>query len=278
MPAWERYADRHPTELEMALWEQWPEAGIGVLCGNLIAAIDIDVLDPEQAYQACQITESCLGLTPAKRVGAHPKCLLVYRAAQPVRSVSFGSFDILGTGRQFVAYGIHPVTQAPYSWPQDGLADLSLDALPEITNQQVSELRIELMAAFPCEDFHMSERFHPSPDKQRPQCLRASFSEIDSAMSYIPNPSLPYNEWVRFGMAIKGALGEDGWEVFSAWSSLSSKDVPASTEKAWRSFNPERIGAGTIFFEANRQGWGGIVTDDNTHPGRAFFQELQTYD
>jgi hypothetical protein len=56
-------------------------------------------------------------------------------------------------------------------------------------------------------------------------------------------------------MALKGGLGEDGLDLFAAWSSTSSKDVPEFTLRTWASLKPERIGLGTIYHHALAGGW-----------------------
>ncbi|MBF0182653.1 MAG: DUF3987 domain-containing protein, partial [Magnetococcales bacterium] len=86
------------------------------------------------------------------------------------------------------------------------------------------------------------------------------------------NADLPYDDWVRVGMAIKGALGEAGANLFFDWSASSVKNVPAATERAWASFHPMVIGAGTIYHLAQKHGWRPdtaiILNPANKHPGQ----------
>jgi hypothetical protein len=60
---------------------------------------------------------------------------------------------------------------------------------------------------------------------------------------------------MRIGMALKGALGEEGAMLFADWSAQAAKNDPAATAKAWTSFKPARIGAGTIYHLAMEKGW-----------------------
>ncbi len=55
-------------------------------------------------------------------------------------------------------------------------------------------------------------------------------------------------------MALKGALGEEGAALFADWSAQAVKDEPATTAKAWASFKPDRIGAGSIYHLAMERG------------------------
>jgi hypothetical protein len=57
-----------------------------------------------------------LGETPLVRYGRKPRMMMVYRMATPFRSRRVGPLDAMGSGRQFVAFGIHPVTGQPYEW------------------------------------------------------------------------------------------------------------------------------------------------------------------
>ncbi len=78
---------------------------------------------------------------------------------------------------------------------------------------------------------------------------------IEAALKWLPNAELDYDSWVRIGMALKGALGDAGGDLFAGWSTQAAKDVPAATAKAWASFKPDRIGAGTIYHLAMERGW-----------------------
>jgi hypothetical protein len=105
---------------------------------------------------------------------------------------------------------------------------------------------------------------------------------VADALRFIPNADLDYDSWFRIGMALKGALGEDGWNLFAAWSATSSKDVPEQTAKTWATLKPERIGAGTVYHHAFAGGWnpdpalmlnGGLLVNGR-HPARALLERL----
>ena len=48
-----------------------------------------------------------------------------------------------GLGQQFVAYAIHPATGRPYDWPEEQLADIDLERLPIITEEQARAVLAE---------------------------------------------------------------------------------------------------------------------------------------
>ncbi len=89
--------------------------------------------------------EEC-GSTPFIRQGRAPRIALIYQAGEAIASVSLkvlhGSgdgLDILAVGKQFVAYGLHPITHGLYEWigPEQPLTTPP-DAAPTITGAQVT--------------------------------------------------------------------------------------------------------------------------------------------
>jgi hypothetical protein len=112
---------------------------------------------------------------------------------------------------------------------------------------------------------------------------RGTFPAVEDALRFIPNPDLDYDSWITIGLAIKGALGEEGWPLFDAWSAMSGKYVPKTTADKWPTFKPERIGAGTLYQLALDHGWrpgpelqlnGALMTTDH-HPAQGLLDSLQ---
>ena len=64
------------------MWSQWPDAGIGI-AGGTVAAIDIDVVDPDVALAIERLAGERLGETPggAHRPGAEAAARLPHRGA-----------------------------------------------------------------------------------------------------------------------------------------------------------------------------------------------------
>ncbi|RYU55933.1 bifunctional DNA primase/polymerase, partial [Methylolobus aquaticus] len=148
-PEWSRHCDRATTENEVDLWADWPEAGIGIAAGKVIG-IDIDLLASEDVARSIEaLAREQLGNTPAVRIGRAPKRLLVYRADEPFAGFKLPPIEVLGRGQQFVAYGIHPDTGEPYTWPVDSLADLDLEDLPVITEAKAREFAQAAYALVP---------------------------------------------------------------------------------------------------------------------------------
>ncbi len=77
---------------------------------------------------------------------------------------------------------------------------------------------------------------------------RDEAERIALALRRIPVAGLSYDDWVRVGLALKGALGEAGLPLWMWWSAQHPDNRPEDSERKWRSFKPGRIGAGTLFY------------------------------
>jgi len=265
-PQWTRHCKRDTTAHEIDIWGNWPRAGIGVAAGRFIG-IDIDVLEPEALAASIEgLAKRCLGETPAVRIGRAPKRLLVYRATEPFAGFKYPPIEVLGMGQLFIAYGIHPDTAAPYAWPVATLRDLDPQELPAISEAQARAFATTAYALIDPAQRPQTLVAGLSPHKAasaarddtaqgRAPALRGTLEAVRDALPWITNHDLDYDSWVRVGLAIKGAVGEEGWPLFEAWSALSAKYDAAFTRGRWQSFAPQRIGAGTLYRLALERGW-----------------------
>lgn len=287
-PKWSRHCERETTDDEVDIWGNWPEAGIGIAAGRVIG-IDIDILDsPALAQEIEALAKRMLGETPAVRIGRAPKRLLVYRAVQPFAGFKYPPIEVLGLGQQFIAYGIHPDTGQPYDWPVSTLADLTPDELPGITEAQAREFAKEAYRLIPAELRPKTlgvGLLTPVDGAHLPE-QRGTYEAVKDALTHIVNADLDYDSWVRIGLALKGAVGDEGWPLFEAWSASCGKHEPKTTSRSWRSFAPQRIGAGTLYKLALDNGWmpapdlqlNGEIVMNGHHPARQLLQALQAAD
>jgi hypothetical protein len=258
-PQWNRHAERSTTELEVVTWSAWPDCGVGIV-GGTVAALDIDIADDgEMALRIERLARERLGDTPALRIGRSPKRLLVYRTTEPFAGIRRAPLEVLCLGQQFVAYAEHPDTGQPYAWPDEGLADLDIASLPEIDASRAAAFLAEALALIPPElrpKTVDANALNGVGHKCLPAHAQAgTLAAIRSALAWLPNAELHYDSWMRIGMALKGALGEEGAALFAEWSAQAAKNDPAATAKAWASFKPARIGAGTIYHLAMEKVW-----------------------
>jgi hypothetical protein len=281
-PEWNRHAARPTTEIELKSWSRWPGCGIGIV-GGAVAAIDIDIAeDPALALDIEKLARERLGDTPAVRIGRAPKRMLVYRTASPFKGIKRHPLEVLCLGQQFVAYAVHPDTGEPYSWPEEGLADIDIASLPEIDEDMARAFLEEASGLLPESMRHVTLA-GTGPAAIAPAHAQAgTMPAIRAALACIPNAELDYDSWVRIGLALKGALGDAGEGVFASWSAQAAKNDDAFTARSWASFKPNTIGAGTIYHLAMERGWkpdaglvlDGTATKADKHPATALLAKL----
>jgi len=131
-------------EAQVDAWiKNYRQCGVGLRTGHLVA-IDIDILNADDAHQATETVIARLGPT-ILRVGRWPKRLLLYRTLTPFAKLKVGKVEVLAQGQQFVAFGVHPDTRRPYDWPMgDSPLDVALDALQLVDESMIEALLVEL--------------------------------------------------------------------------------------------------------------------------------------
>nr|WP_281426550.1 PriCT-2 domain-containing protein [Paracoccus bogoriensis] len=79
---------------------------------------------------------------------------------------------------------------------------------------------------------------------------------VEEAVAHIPNDDLPYDDWIKVGLALYAALGPDGRDLWESWSGQASKNDPDYTAGKWDSFAGVRnVTVGTLFWLARQNGW-----------------------
>lgn len=248
-------------------------AGAGIVTGSIVA-VDIDISSPELADAAEQTVQSILGKTPLVRIGRPPKRLLVYRTDEPVRKMKSSTWEldghtcnieILATGQQFVAFGIHPVTKRPYEWGAHSPLDTPADALPNVTTESL----VAVIDGFDnlADMMGATRKYKATLSAGESGDPRGTPQEIRDAMRHIPNETLPYDAWLKFCIAIKRALPDDPDEAFAIFDEFSARYPrydAQETLKKWESVDLDTrertVGAGTIYHEARQHGWTGYRT------------------
>ena len=78
---------------------------------------------------------------------------------------------------------------------------------------------------------------------------------IREALGYIPPDDR--DEWVRVGMAVKDAMGEAGWPVWSQWSAQWPDYKEKDARAVWRSFKgtQKAVTVRTLYWMAKQRGW-----------------------
>lgn len=229
--------------------ERWRGQGVGFLCGvgpHPLVGLDIDVTDAALAAALVELAETMLG--PALvRVGAAPKALLVYQAAEAgwpkvatawwmradtevpkVKALNDHSVDLptmtsvttihrwrveaLGAGQQFVAYGVHPGTGRPYEWT-DIYGGAECMPAAELTTVTREGLRAYLMAAEETAQRHGCDagpRTHGDLNAHTTGGTEGGGGTADPLLAYEPPVGVSIAE-ARDALAVLDASDYDLW-------------------------------------------------------------------
>jgi RecA-family ATPase len=170
---------------------------------------------------------------------------------------------------------VHPL-RWPGSWHRKAQPKLArIEANPDA--------EIELSFALECLQELQPQAAQEDTTGHHSGQAQASLHEIEAALAALPNANLDWDEWNRIGMATWNATGGCGFNAFDMWSRKSPKYNAANTAARWKHYStspPDRIGAGTIFYEADRQapGWRDQKTEekeDTTNSGEEAAREQQ---
>lgn len=148
-PKWTEY---RATPADITKWSKQKDYGI-CLQTRLVRAIDVDVGDPDEAYDVEAFINTRLGIKlPARRRRNSTKFLMPFILSGDLTKRRFktkteGNFiELLATGQQFIACGTH-TSGVPYEWDR-GLPD----KIPELSRDEFEALWSALHAQFGSED------------------------------------------------------------------------------------------------------------------------------
>ena len=221
--------------------KQWDrrQLSIGIRTGrsyakgetDVLVGVDADALELRLAERIRATLCEVVGISEAElitRIGQAPKAFYFFRMEDTLGviggKVKFvdqeqaklgkpGEVEVRGNGLQFVAFGTHPTTGKPYTWP-NGLPPKA--ELPLIGQEQVDRFMDLLNERLPKAHARLGAG-KPAADQAS---LSGRFEMVADALRWIPNgraTSLPggaaldYDGWVALAYAVKAACGEDGW-------------------------------------------------------------------
>jgi hypothetical protein len=259
-------------------WSQPACTNTGILCGEIVG-VDIDVLDELLSARLVARAVELFGPTTLRRIGRAPKTLLVYRVETPhdkqsTADLFFGDdvddkekkakVEVLAKGQQFVAFGTHPGTMAPYSWPEQSPLGVPTSEVPivtlELLQQFVRDAEEILRSAGGRtareikDEIKERERQGNAAARVRGN-ERPSRAKIQDALDHIVN-DLSYGDWIRIGFALYNELRDSGRDLWENWSATYSGSDPKVTAAKWPSFaNGRSIKIGTLFWYAKQNGW-----------------------
>ena len=267
----------------------YPNATNTGLCTGHLVGIDIDLRDAGHAERMRVLASEILGPSTYTRVGSKG-CMICYKNETSIKKITISAdgvgkpkVEILGTGQQFVAYGIHPDTGKPYEWIGAAWGAEPLQAplgdLPEVTPEKLREFAKRAAAALTNLGYvevkvtgDIGERVEePTPSAASGDPL--SPVELEGMLLCIP-PSLPRTDWLRVIGATRAVPctdpDYDALELLQRWSKgdLHEGRVPENYEdeddvaEAFYSMAPNKVGGvgpGTLIHMARAHGYRGSI-------------------
>lgn len=138
---WERFNQRLPTDLELAIWYTWPRAGIGLLTGKLSGVIG---LDRDWDAPGTDALERMIPYTPVKKKGAKGYTAFFRYNGEKSCSFNIGGarvLDVLSDGRQTLMPGtIHPDGHTYIYLTEDLLEDYDPCDLPQLPDDFLEQV------------------------------------------------------------------------------------------------------------------------------------------
>ena len=279
LPRWQTFAVETLNEGILRGWARLTDQpGTGLVCGHLVVA-DLDAPVAAIAERLKATAFALLGPTRFLRIGRAPKLALCYRVATPMSKLLTSELflpddtklqvEILGAGQQVVGYGIHPDTGLPYTWPEAAPHSHAFAEVPETTPEALAaftaaaEAILRASGAAPTSKARPDRQGPCAASRQRGKIAIApaypppTREEVGDALRAVPNT----HDWqgrVKIGAALFDALGEDGQDLFTAWSAQSPKNDPEATRAKWASFRTSPmtdVTVATLFWEARQNGW-----------------------
>ncbi|MCU9839152.1 PriCT-2 domain-containing protein [Ruegeria sp. WL0004] len=251
-------------------------ASCGLLGGDRFVGFDLDATDPELA--AAWLSALRRRWPDLQyRVGQWPKMLIVARVAGDPVSASKVEFnaegrekqqiEIIGTGRQMVLLGTHPITGQPYQWfgpgglpgvPDQPVAP-SAARCPTVSADDVATIVEELATAARSLGWARG-RSSRTGEEQGTSELADHPPDIELAadiLRAIPN-TVDGGTWFRIAYALYWEFGDAGWPLFLEFSQRwqGGKDDEGTIRRQWRKCSRPNgsVTWGTIMNELRRAG------------------------
>jgi hypothetical protein len=268
-PSWKKYA---------------ADKNVGIVLGDRLIAIDIDILNEDMAKSVLASAQSAFGFAPV-RFGNKPKCLMLIRIneAMTKHKIKFKfdglenpAIEILANGQQFIAYGTHPDTKKPYVWDLnagDEPINTTIDELPSVNVEQVRAWLVSLKPMLEQFGAHDVTFDGFTPDNVQ-KVLPVNVGVIDNddpfagVYAEIGNDEIAemreklriqkrfnaddYDDWIKVGLALKDFHAVVGLELWKEWSSTGSYDGSECDAK-WHGFKNNggaKITTGSIVYAA----------------------------
>lgn len=248
--------------------------GMGIVCGNVIG-LDDDyeeggAVTKEFMKAVAELKEHFFPEVLLRRGRETRPPLQVFRLEddETYKSLNIAKFQIIASGRQFVAYNRHPETKTDYTWLRKGLgspATTKFDDVPMYAKATLDDfvkgvlLLEETWGLAPERGADVLARIKEGD--YTPGEIKGDRGQVERAAQYLENKAeWGWEEWNHhIMMPLWGASGGEDWgldlaHVVSAQHESYDHDV---TQERWERLSkspPSRIGAGTVYWQARQNG------------------------
>lgn len=244
--SWKKYQTELPTIAEIKKWEEIEGANIGLVMGEVSGLVGID-LDHDidnlhEKIEKCLASEDTItkkgnkGYTKFYRYNGEETAGKSVGGSRVVDILSDGSYTVLPPS-------IHPLGDTYRYENSLTFDDLNeLKRLPRRFIRKVDKL---------FETKEETTKKHTSGD------IKVDIKEVEEALNFINNTGnkVDYDKWLHVGMALREGLGDEGYNLWTEWSSRSSKSTGKSWETKWKSFNGSGVTLGSLFHLAMEGGF-----------------------
>ncbi len=219
--SWQTYNSRQWEEDEL----REMMAGQGQLEGEIVClaiqkelvAIDLDILDEQQAQAAYDVALKFLGQTPLVRIGLAPKRVLIYRNDGTIKSRKLHPIEIFAGSGQIVGFGYHAKAGRDYQWPHKSPMELKVDdpSIPMINQHQLDQFLNACWDVIPRKYTERTDweppqfigQDHQADRQQALDLVRLEANKLNTAPEGTRNSSL-FNAAYIAGQAIASGLVE----------------------------------------------------------------------
>jgi hypothetical protein len=246
---WQVLADRLLIPADIATYTgPNVDAGIGVPCGGAFGVIGVDIDCEPLADQIQALAFEIIGPTRFIRSRGNERRLLAYAAFEAMSKVEIPKvIEILGTGQQFVAAGVHPVTGIEYRWLDLSPWTAGISQLPTIRLEQRAKFMLAVEAL--CKRNGVATT-KANTDERAPavrhDTATVSIERLKALLDALPS-DWRYHDWRKVCFAIHTEGGN--FDLWDAWSKRDARYDALATRDKWLNAcktNRREIGAGTI--------------------------------
>ena len=235
---WGWTTDEHEIRSDYA---KWKNANVGIVTGaaSKLWVLDLDMKEAVDGTKSLAALEQQYGKLPPTLTAVSPSGSVHYywlwpegRAVHNSTSGIAPGIDVRGEGGMVIAPPSVRPGKGAYAWTHIVAPVEAPDWLLDLVIRANNASR---------------ERVSSEPE--------ALPEVIAAALAVIPNDDLDWENWNRIGMAAFRASGGQCLAAFDSWSRKSSKYRAQDVSERWFNYSrspPDQIGAGTLFFMANR--------------------------